>query len=359
MTMVIVLLIVLLTMAYFYLKCKLMTSLTTLMTIVLATVTAFSYYEAAAQLLIARGYGGGWAPAGSFLVVFVFSFALLRGLADYLVGSAIDLGKPAQAAASVVCGLLGGILISGNVLVAMGMMPVQHKLLYNRFPAGSSLVPSQPNAPALAVDGMVTGFYSMLSRGSLASKQSFAVVQSDFINKNHLNRYRLDKEVLTIASRKSLSLPRTKSPVRRFTVTDKGTYAVVRVGISTAGIVDGGAADENGRVLFFAGQVRLICKPDGQADNLLGKGQAVLLAGVFKNGELIEKRPEDMIDLEKEAVGNKLSVTWVDAAFKLPAGQVPVAFQFKQNTMLSLTGTRLTDTTPEIEQELDALLKAD
>jgi len=357
MTIAIILLIILLTMAFFYLKCKLTTSLTTLITIVLATIAAFSYFETAAQFLISRGYGGGWAMPGAFVVIFMFVFALLRSGADYLVGSEIDLGKPAQTAAAVVCGLLGGILFAGNVLVVLGMMPVQHKLLYNRFPADSPIVPANPQAPALAVDDWVAGFYGLVSRGALASKTSFSVLHADFVNTNHINRHGLGRDIPTIAGRDSVvAPPKAKTPIRLFTFADKGTVAVVRVGLSMRSIADGGAA-ETGPLAFFLGQLRLICKQDGQQDNLLGKGQAVWPKGIVKNGALIEKRLEEMVNTDTEAVGERNRVLWLDVAFSLPSGQAPAAIQFRQNAWANLTGYRPTPTSPEIEQALNEMLK--
>jgi len=54
------------------------------------------------------------------------------------------------------------------------------------------------------------------------------------------------------------------------------------------------------------------------------------------------------------ALGIREGKLWVDAVFKVPAGQTPVAFQFKQNATVSLLGLTQTPTTPEIERELDA-----
>lgn len=358
MTMAIVLLIILLTLAYFYLNCKPMNALATLITIVLATLAAFSFYGPLSQLLIDRGYGGGWATPGAFLVIFAFVFALLRGAADYLIGNAIDLGKPAQTAAAVVCGLLAGVFISGNLLVVLGMMPVQHKLLYNRFPAGSPIMLANPQSPALAVDDMVAGFYSWVSRGALASQSSFAVVQADFVTKNHINRHGLDRDIPTIAGRDSIVLPpKAKFPLRLLTIPDKGSYVVVRVGLSKRSIADGGAAVEAGQLLFFSGQFRLICKPEGQQNNLLGKGQAVWPKGIVKNGALIEKKLEEIIDADTEILGERNRVLWMDIAFSLPSGTTPVAIQFRQNVTASLIGMNPTATTPEIEQGLKELLK--
>ena len=353
MTTAIVILVILLTLAYFYLKCPLLASFSTLMATVFATVITLSYYETVADLFISRGYGADWALSGCYVIVFVLSLAIFRTLADLLVGSNIDLGKPAKVTASLVCGLATGVIFSGNLLIAMGMMPVQHKLAYCRFPSDKPIVLSNPALPIFNVDGIVTGLYGWLSRGALASDKSFSVVQADFLTKCHLNRYRVNDGAQTIASRLCLVLPpKGKKPLRLWAIPEKGSFVVLRVGIVSKSIADGGAGNAN-QIKFAMAQLRLICKPADQADTLRGKGIAVWPEGLLKNGTLIEKRLDEIVD-EKETLGTKDRVLWVDAAFKVPEGQVPVAFQFKQNAMLNLIGVTSVPTSPELEQELNA-----
>jgi len=352
MTTAIILIVILLTLAYFYLKCPVMGSFLTLIATLFATVITLSYYETIAEFFISGGYGGDWALSGCYVVVFVLGLAIFRTLADLLVGSNIDLGKPAKVVASLVCGLITGVLLSGNFLIAMGLMPVQNKVAYTRFPpADNPIVLSSPVVPILNVDGFVAGLYGWLSRGALASNKSFSVVRADFLTQCHLNRYRVNDGAQMIASRKSLVLPpKAQKPLRLWTVPDKGSLAVLRVGISTKSIVDGGAGNP---VKFSMAQLRLICKPADQADTLRGKGVAVWPEGLLKNGTFVAKRLDDMVD-EKETLGTKDRVLWIDAAFKVPDGQVPVAFQFKQNVMADLVGMAPTPTSAEIEQGLNA-----
>ena len=124
------------------------------------------------------------------------------------------------------------------------------------------------------------------------------------------------------------------------------------MGILSKGIADGGAMDASGQIRFTMAQLRLICKPAGEADNLRGSGIAVWPTGLYKNGAMIEKRLDDIIE-EKDTLGMKDRVLWVDVAFKVPDGQVPVAFQFKQNATISLVGLAPVVSTPEVEQELN------
>lgn len=60
MTTAIIIIVILLTLAYFYLKCSLLTSFSMFMAAVFATLVTLSYYEVAANLLILRGYGMDW-----------------------------------------------------------------------------------------------------------------------------------------------------------------------------------------------------------------------------------------------------------------------------------------------------------
>jgi hypothetical protein len=353
MTTAVIIIVIFLTLIHFYLKCSLMTSFSTLIAAVFATVVAFSYHEAMADLFISRGYGADWAMSGCYLLAFVLGSALFRALADLLVGSNIDLGKPAKTVAALVCGLMTGVVIAGNFLIALSLMPVQHKVAYSRFPSDKLIVLSNPSMPILNVDGFVTGLYSWLSRGALASDKSFSVTQADFLTKTHLNRYRINDGVQAIASRKCLTLPpKGKKPVRTWTTQDGVAFTVVRMGILSKGIADGGAMDASGQIRFTMAQLRLICKPAGEADNLRGSGIAVWPTGLYKNGAMIEKRLDDIIE-EKDTLGMKDRVLWVDVAFKVPDGQVPVAFQFKQNATISLVGLTPVVSTPEVEQELN------
>ncbi len=363
MTTAIILIIIVLTMAQFHLKCTPMKSYCTLMSAVFATVIAFSYHETLAHVFISRGYGGGWAPAGCFLLVFVVGLAVFRSLADVLIRSEPDFGKHARQGAALVCGLLTGVFIAGNLLVVMGLMPTQHRLIYSRYPADQRINLNNPITPIIAVDGVVTGLYSWLSRGAMASDRSFAVVQADFLDRVHLNRRAVAEDVLPIASPECLSLPaRNKRPVRIWSNSDRGEMTVVRVGIAARSIEDGGAQDETGRIRFMMGQLRLICKDTDDADDLRGAGQAVLPVGLlqYRNPD----RPLDGKAFREFALADTIEPDdtlgvrdrrlWVDVAFEVPAGMKPVMFQFKQNAAISLIGFDPVESSTEIEQALDA-----
>ena len=65
MALVMVLLVLILTLSFFYLKCTTMQSLVMLWSSVVSTMIAFSFYEQLADMLIARGLG----PTRLFLLL--------------------------------------------------------------------------------------------------------------------------------------------------------------------------------------------------------------------------------------------------------------------------------------------------
>jgi hypothetical protein len=347
----IIIIVILLTLAHFYLKCSMMTSFSTMLASIFAMIIAFTYYEKLAELFVSRGYGVNWAHFGCFVLAFVLGFALMRALADLLVGANIDLGKQVKTAASVVCGLFTGVIISGSLLVALGMLPMQGKVFYTRFDPEKPITLSNPQKPVLNVDGFVVGFYKWISAGSLSSGKSFGVLHADFLSQIHLNKLKVGDNVLTIGSRKALTLPlgKTKKPVRTMELPDKGKVTVVRMGILAKSIPDGGANNGSGQILFYPAQIRMIAKKAGST-NLQGAGKALWPIGFLDTeGRLTGS------DLEKvetpDTKGLKDRTVWLDAVFQLPPGYEGVLLQFKQNAVVQLPES--VASSEEIEQALD------
>ncbi|MBP8604383.1 MAG: hypothetical protein KBI46_00895 [Phycisphaerae bacterium] len=343
---------ILLTMAYFYLKCTPMSSLSTLLASIFALIIAFSWYEKITELFISRGYGVDWAHFGCFLLSFILTFALLRALADLLVGVNIDLGKPVKLITALVCGFLTGIILTGTLLVALGMLPLQGKVFYSRFDPSKPVSLNSPKVPLLNADGFVVGLYRLVSAGSMSSGKSFGVVHADFLKQIHLNRLRVQEGVLTVSSRKALILPSGKNqkPVREWDIPNRGKLTVVRMGIVARNIADGGANNSSGQIQFFPGQIRMICKPSGTDTKkmLAGSGKAIWPVGFIEGGKLVEKHLEEIITPETK--GLKDRTIWLDAAFDVPQGQEGVLLQFKQYAMVQLP--KAVSTSDEVEKAL-------
>jgi hypothetical protein len=328
-----------------------MTAFSTLMASIFGSIIAFTYYEMLADLFISRGYGI-WAPAGCFVLAFVLGFAAVRALADLLVGANIDFGNAAKITVNLILGTITGLILSGHLLVTLGMLPVSANRIYNRFPTDSPISLNNPNSPLFNPDGMVSGLFGLFSRGSLSSGNSFGVLCADFVNRNHLNRYGTAKEVTTICSKKALSVPKgSQKPVRTMNIKDIGTVTVIRAVISAKDIPDGGAKSDKG-VVFTMSQVRAVAKAQDKADNLRGTGKAFWPIGVIEQGKLVQKSPSEMITFSNQDFRKDTRTVWVDFVFEIPSGQQAVLLQFKQNAMTTLPPP--VTSTPEIEAALDS-----
>ncbi len=355
--MILILIIVLLSVAYFYLKSGALVSFATFAAAVFGVIVAFAYYEPLTNMLLSRGYGGQWASAGIYVVLFVLTFAVIRTVADFMFGQDVELGNVITKTTAVICGVLTGLIISGVLLVALAMAPISAKWPYARLGDGDSAVTAanirSPSKPMIRADGIVTGLFAGISRGSLSSKKSFAVYHTDFLNQVHLNKYTAKKKVYTVAGNRAVRVP--KKGVRKLD-SDNDNLTVVRMEVKNADIKSGGARDAEGDVTFTLGQVRLICKQNGQTDT---RGSAVAvypegrivsrrragkdadkknLTGVM-SGRVLEKRSlHEIIRLGRDEfkIGGKGVDARVDLAFKVPPGKEGVLLEFKQNVVVSV-----------------------
>jgi len=351
MTLVIVILVLLLTLAFFYLKCSMMQSFMTLGSAVLATIIAFSYYEFVAELFISRGQGLDWALVGCFTVLFIAAFAAFRSISDFLIPSPIDLGNVVKLSISLVCGIFTGLIISGNLLVALGLLPMHGKVFYSQFDPDVPVVVESPRTPALSTDGFVTGLYSWISSGSMSSGKSFGVLHAEYLSQIHLNKLKTKDDVLSVCSQEAIEVPSKKGvqPVRTWPTPDDGELVVVRMGIKAGEIADGGAGRD---VKFFPAQIRMIVKKAGTKDKMItGTATALYPSGFLANGSLIQAKLDETISPDPGTL--KKGFYWLDVAFDVPQGNKPVLLQFKQNAVADLTSYNVVKSSPEIERALD------
>lgn len=360
MAMVIVLLVLILTLAFFYLKCKMMQSVIALWSAVIATIVALSYYEFVAGLFLSRGYGLQWAHLGSYLVLYLVVFAILRSACEFLIGVNVDLGNGVKVTASLVCGFLTGIIFSGNILIVMGLLPLQGKVFYSRFDASQPVSLNRPQKPALATDGFVVGLYRLISSGSLSSSQSFGVLHADYLSQIHLNKLKVSDKVLSVCSPDSVEIPSRKDqhPVRLWTSPDNRELVVVRMGINAARIDKGGAANDTGRIEFFPAQIRLIVRdkkddsPNQKKKPLTGSAKALYPVGFLKDDSLVKSELNQVISPDPKELEDK--ILWLDAAFEVSSDIKPVLLEFKQNAAVDLSSYEVVKSSPEIENALNS-----
>ena len=351
-----VVVILLLSTAYFYLKSPVIASFAMLISSIVAAIVSFSYYELLADMLVNAGHGGQWAHPGCFAVLFVVAFIVLRVACDHLVGANIDFGVLITRSTAVICGLLTGMIASGILVITIAMMPFSPKWPYARFEVNRSLTVSNirnANKSFLNTDGLASGLFSWISKGSMSSKKSFAVYHADFLNQIHLNRLTPEAKKdepgtsrpppppggksgtgrpIIVASSKAINVSKTGLTRR------EDGRAVVEMNISGKKIVNGGAADENRIVSFTLSQVSLVCKEKNQPSNTTGSGVAVYPEKYI----LGEKRNTDEVSLGEritfsrsdfKGAGGRAPIKMV---FNVPDSMRPVLLRFKQNAVVGL-----------------------
>ncbi|MHC5084434.1 MAG: hypothetical protein ACYSOV_02395 [Planctomycetota bacterium] len=320
MALVIVILALLSTLAFFYLKCSMMQSLMTL-----------------------------WSAC--FILLFVVVFASLRALSEFVMIGPVDLGNAVKLPVSLLCGLLAGIIISGNLLVALGLLPMHGKIFYSRFSPDSPVALNSPQKPALSTDGFVAGLYRLISSGSLRSSKSFGVLHADYLSQVHLNKLKTKDEILSICAQEALIMPtgKIKKPVRLITVDDK-ELTVIRVGVKSKKVDDGGASNASGVLQFFPGQLRLIVKEANAAtEPMAGTATAKYPVGLWEGGKVTEWELDQIIAPDSTQIENR--VYWMDVAFQCSNGETPILLEFRQNAVIELP--KAVESTPEIEGELN------
>lgn len=345
-----ILIIVVLTAAYFFLKCDAVTSFATLIAAVLGFILAFGYFETVGGLLLSKGYGGQWVYSLSYLILFILGFAILRVPADLIWHSEIELSDMVTKIISPVCGIITGLIISGVLLIAIGLAPTATKIPYQRFPdsALSTAMLRSPSKVISNADGLVSGIFGLISKGSLSSDRSFAVYHAGFADQIHLNKLKAKDGVYMYAGKQAIKVP--KKGARRLDG-DNGNLTVVRMEVKSTDIAKGGAKDPDNKISFTLSQVRLICKKKGQSSTG-GSGVAVypdgrivsrrqaqadenaekqVLTGVMDGRILLKKNLDEVISLSPDdfKFRGKTSPARVDLAFDVPSGMEGVLLEFK------------------------------
>lgn len=351
--MIFILIVVLLSVAHFYLKSGALVSFATFAGAVFGIIVAFTYYEPLAGQLLSRGYGRQWALPGIYVLLFVLTFAVFRAAADLIFAQDIELHTVITKTTAVICGMLTGLIISGVMIIAVAMAPTSAKWPYPRLGDGQRAVTvaniGSPANPLIRADSFVTSLFSWISRGSLSSHKSFAVYHTDFLNQVHLNNYKAKEKVYTVAGKSAISVP--KKGVRKLD-SDNDNLTVVRMEVKNADIKKGGAKGSEGDVAFTLGQVRLICKPKGQTDTggsaiaIYPEGRVVSrrkadgedLTGAMSGRVLVKRSLDEIIKLDRDEfkIGNRGADARVDLAFKVPPGKEGVLLEFKQNVAVSV-----------------------
>lgn len=350
--------------AYQYFKGTFIKSFATIIIAVCASVAAYGFFEVLANVFISKGADSRfislvpWAQTLCFALLFIVVFGALQTGMMFLTRQPVDLGFLAERIGRVVCGIFLGLLLSGFLLTALGMAPLSNKYPYQRFDGRRSKV-------LLNADGLATGLFSIISKGSLSGKRSFATIHPDFLDQVHLNRLVSGTSILT--TKPAISLPRPPKPAvwpapqslsdqvsqlvsqlnRQGKLKDELTGklismpgpvgsdyqpTIVRVGIQISALRPKATITAG---TFILPQLRLICKRPGYGDDpLAGTGINIYPIGHMKAADQIQVSTEMKItssDFERNAKDK-----WIDFVFCIPRDFEPVLLEFKQNSIVEI-----------------------
>jgi uncharacterized membrane protein required for colicin V production len=324
--------------AYLYLKGSFVKSFAILISTILATVVAFSYFELLANVFINRDTLVDWAQPISFIALFVVAMVVLLTICFSLSRQSIELGYLPERIGRIFCGILIGFVVSGSLLTALSMAPLPGKWPYPRF-ASSNPDVDNPTKLLLNADGFVTGWFNMMSSGSFSGKRSFAAVHPDFLDQSFLNRYAYQDGVPLISSTGAIEVPKKMAfwPAPENLGDSNGkaipakrghNLTIVRVGLTSKAMKPSGK--------FSLSQLRLVCRQKGDAkDVLAGKGTNAFPVGYLKTADQLQlKKLDETIQLERADLGGKTK--WIDFAFYVPSDFVPVLVEFKQNNVVQV-----------------------
>jgi hypothetical protein len=344
---------------------------------IISGMVAFGFFEAVANMIISRGDEGmflklaPWAQMISFILIFVLTFALLEAGATFLMKDPVDLGFLPECIGRIACGIVTGFLISGFLLTALAMGPFSLGFPYQRFDP-IRLKVDDPKGGFLGADGLATGLFTMVSKGSFSGKRSFAAIHPNYLDQLFFNRL-IKTETTSIISNSfpAISVPRQAAvwPAPQaiaeqadglvgdlrsgsgrlkdaegksvsLPVSTDGSYDVtmVRVGISKRAIradarINGGA--------FTLSQLRLICKRRGSGQDRLG-GEAVNVYPLGHLGTASQIQVASEIKLDTRRVEG--SEQLIDFVFCVPSGHEPVLVQYKLNSIAEIApGAIVTD----------------
>jgi hypothetical protein len=283
----------------------------------------------------------------SFLVLFVLPFAILQAITGLLIAKKIDFGFLPERIGRVVCGMLLGLIISGVLLTGLSMGPLPRQYPYGRFDSDNPDI-DRPNKTLLNPDGFVTGWFNLISSGSLKAKSSFSVLHADFINSNYLNRQSISEGVSILTDSQTIKLPRKDAAwlidrdlkdTSGKTIPQKSgqNLTIVRLGLTSKAVIADGT--------FTLSQLRFICNKQDKKEPLTGKGNTIYPIGyITKANQLKLKALVDKIKISTDDLID--GVRWIDLVFYVPEDFKPVLIEFKQNALAEIPATAIAKKAP-------------
>lgn len=346
--------------AYQYFKGSIFQAVTTIIVIIISSAIAFGYFEVVAAFVTMKRPESNylpWMQPVFFAMIFGLAFAILQTVTMQLATEKIDFGVLPERIGRPILGSFMGLLLSGLLLTAAAMAPLPNKYPYQRFDAKNPQADS-PSKVLLNVDGFVSGWFGILSKGSLSAirnPQSFAAIHPGFLDQLYLNRHNDSDEISPVAKVEAVAVP-TKEGAWQIPAADikdsEGNaittraghgIVVVRMTMSKRGLDKAGD--------FTLGQVRLVCK---QKNSEGQDGINAYPLGYFTGqNEIAAKKLHEKITVERSHFPGTDTKRAIDFAFSVPNDYTPVTLQFKQNCIMKVPRLVSSDKAPPISPLID------
>jgi hypothetical protein len=350
--------------AYTYQKSSLVKSFATLIIVICSCIAAFGYFEAAAKLLNGSGSQSQlpaamvpWMQPLCFGLIFIIVFALLQTCLVQLDKKPVSFPFPAERVGRIICGLIMGLFVSGSVLAAIVLAPLPASYPYGRFEA-QNVNPEEPSRVLMNADGFVSGFFAMVSSGSMSGRQSFAALHPSFVDQAFLNRLGADSKVSLVTSPDAIELQKnaegkvvavwpapeglTDSEGKQIPGKSGCTLMIVRAGIRRI------AMETAGR--FMLSQMRLICQEKGASEALGGKTENAYAIGYITTGNKLRmKKLNEVISLSNAQFKGDATARWIDFGFYVPNDRFPILLEFMQNNVQSVPSAASAESAPALE----------
>lgn len=356
MVTLVVVLIVLGCAAFQYLKGTFVRAFATFIVTICACIIAFNFFEVLATIFIGgrdssfKFIPPPWMQTLVFLLLFLFSFAILQTLAQYLTRQEVNLGVWPEGIGRVVCGILSGLVLSSFLITAAAMAPLPNKYPYRRFDHRRP-DPWRPNKIPFNTDALAPGLFTTISNGSLSGKRSFATMHPAFLDQLFLNRHSIENDIPPITSQQAITVPRKNAAwhtpedlkdSQGNPIPPQTGYSLmfVRVGLKKSAVMEAGK--------FTPSQLRLICKRQNDSKNpFAGKGQNIYPIGYMIAQDTVRITGlSDLINVTRDDFQENEREKWIDFVFYVPTGSVPVILQFKLNSIVQVPPLVTTEQTP-------------
>jgi hypothetical protein len=315
-----------------YLKGSLVKSFLTFISALIASFVSLWWYEQAAAFVIKQEYIVDYAQSACFGMIFLISFAILQTAGLALTKKKIDFGETPERVGRIVFGLLLGYVIAGVLLIGASMAPLPSEYPYPRF-EGNRADPKSPKRVLLNPDGFISGFFGIMSGGSISGSQSFAVLHAGFIDELVLNRLPISQKMKVLADAGTVTMsaksvwpaPAGLKDAEGKSVSAKsgGDLIIARVGFTGMMVSDGA---------LTPGQLRFECKKIGDKPRLGGSAISVYPIGYLQSANQVKTVGiNEKITLDSKNAQN--GAVSMDFVCEVPKEFEPVAVGLKSGAI--------------------------